>query len=56
MKQTGEKCTFGICDHDVQTEKVKIGEFHDFKGHPFKVERDMELFELTCAIKENCTK
>ena len=24
---------------------VKIEELHDFKGHPFKVERNQELFE-----------
>ncbi len=52
MKQTSEKCTFGIYDHDVQTGNVKISELHDFNGHPFKVERDMELFELTRSIED----
>lgn len=39
--------------HDVITGKVKIAELHDFKGHPFKVEHDMELFKLSKSIEEN---
>jgi ParB family chromosome partitioning protein len=46
MKQTSEMNTSGIYHHGVQTGNVKISELHDFKGHPFKVTRDMELFEL----------
>jgi ParB family chromosome partitioning protein len=52
MKQTSEMCTSEIYDHDVQTGTVKISELHDFKGHPFKVERDTELFELTKSIED----
>lgn len=52
MKQASERCTSGIYDHDVQAGNVKISELHDFKGHPFKVERDMELFELTRSIED----
>lgn len=39
--------------HSVITEKVKIADLHDFKGHPFKVEHDMKLFELSKSIEEN---
>ena len=39
--------------HGVITGKVKIAELHDFKGHPFKVEHDMELFKLSKSIEEN---
>lgn len=39
--------------HGVITGKVKIGELHDFKGHPFKVKHDMELFKLSKSIEEN---
>lgn len=52
MKQTSEKCTLVIYDHNVQSGNVKISNLHDFKGHPFKVERDMELFELTRSIED----
>lgn len=31
---------------------VKIEELHDFKGHPFKVERNQELFELRRSIEQ----
>lgn len=39
--------------HGVITGKVKIGELQDFKGHPFKVKHDMELFKLSKSIEEN---
>ena len=51
MEQTGKKSICGIFDHNVQTENVKISELHDFQGHPFKVEHDMHLFELSKADK-----
>jgi ParB family chromosome partitioning protein len=52
MKQTSKMCTSGIYDRDVRTETVKISELHDFDRHPFKVERDQELFELTKSIED----
>jgi ParB family chromosome partitioning protein len=52
MKQTSEMNTSGIYHHGVQTGNVKISELHDFKGHPFKVTRDMELFELSKSIED----
>ena len=45
--ETSKKSICGIFDHNVQTENVKISELHDFQGHPFKVEHDMQLFELS---------
>lgn len=32
--------------------ELKISELHDFKNHPFKVEQNMELFELTRSIEQ----
>ena len=34
------------------TNLVTINELHDFKNHPFKVEQDMQLFELVRSIEE----
>ena len=34
------------------TNLVTISELHDFKEHPFKVEQDMQLFELMRSIEE----
>ena len=52
MEQTSKKSICGIFDHNVQTENVKISELHDFQGHPFKVEHDMHLFELSKSIED----
>ena len=52
MEQTSKKSICGIFDHNVQTENVKISELHDFQGHPFKVEHDMQFFELSKSIEE----
>ena len=52
MKHTSDMCSCGIYDHDTGTRKVRISELHDFEGHPFKVEHDMELFELMRSIEE----
>lgn len=52
MEQTSKKSICGIFDHNVQTENVKISELHDFQGNPFKVEHDMQLFELSKSIEE----
>lgn len=29
---------------------MKLEELHSFEGHPFKVERNQELFELRCSM------
>ena len=52
MKHTSDMCSCGIYDHDTGKRKVRISELHDFEGHPFKVEHDMELFELMRSIEE----
>ena len=52
MKHTSDMCSCGIYDHDTGTRKVRISELHDFEGYPFKVEHDMELFELMRSIEE----
>ncbi len=31
---------------------IKIRELHDFKEHPYKVERNQELFELSRSIEQ----
>lgn len=31
---------------------IPLSELHDFKGHPFKVENDMALFELMQSIEK----
>ena len=52
MEQTGKKRICGIFEHNVQTQNVKITELHDFQGHPFKVEHDIQLFELLKSIED----
>ena len=45
-------CSFGKDEYGLQTGNVKISELHDFKGHPFKVELDIQLFELMRSIED----
>ena len=49
-----EMCSFREEQDDESSKKdiihVPIGQIHDFRGHPFKVERDMALFELMQSI------
>ncbi len=52
MEQTNKKSICGIFEHNVHTGNVKISELHDFQGHPFKVEHDIQLFELSKSIEE----
>jgi ParB family transcriptional regulator, chromosome partitioning protein len=35
-----------------EIKELMISELHDFKNHPFKVEQNMELFELTRSIEQ----
>ena len=51
MGKTNEMCSFGKDEYGLQTGTVKISELHEFKGHPFKVENDIQLFELMRSIK-----
>ena len=45
-------CSFGNDESVLQTGTVKISELHEFKGHPFKVENDIQLFELMRSIED----
>lgn len=50
MEESKNISSLGTDKHGVITGKVKIAELHDFKGHSFKVEHDMELFKLDKSI------
>ena len=52
MEKTKVTCSFGNDEYGLQTGNVKISELHDFKGHPFKVEQDIQLFELMRSIED----
>ena len=52
MEKTKATCSFGTDEYGLQTGNVKISELHDFKGHPFKVEQDIQLFELMRSIED----
>ena len=52
MKKSKELCSLWNNEQEVQTGNVKISELHEFKGHPFRVEHDMQLFELSRSIEE----
>ena len=52
MEKTKVMCSFGKDEYGLQTEIVKISNLHDFKGHPFKVEQDIQLFELMRSIED----
>src|SRR5574344_3165211 len=52
MKKSKEMCSLWNNEQELQTGNVKISELHEFKGHPFRVEHDMQLFELSKSIDE----
>lgn len=52
MKKSKELCSLWNNEQELQTRNVKISELHEFKGHPFRVEHDMQLFELSQSIDE----
>lgn len=52
MKKSKEMCSLWNNEQELQTGNVKISELHEFKGHPFRVEHDMQLFELSKSIEE----
>ncbi|MBA4689002.1 MAG: ParB/RepB/Spo0J family partition protein [Candidatus Galacturonibacter soehngenii] len=52
MKKSKELCSLWNNEQELQTGNVKISELHEFKGHPFRVEHDMQLFELSKSIDE----
>ena len=51
MEKTKAMCSFGTDEYGLQTGTMKISELNDFKGHPFKVEQDIQLFELMRSIE-----
>ena len=52
MEKTKGMCSFGKDEYGLQTGNVKISELYDFKGHPFKVKQDIQLFELMRSIED----
>ena len=52
MKKSKEPSSLWNNEQEVQTGNVKISELHEFKGHPFRVEHDLQLFELSRSIEE----
>lgn len=67
MKQEERLVTSSLVESETDSEKVAQGgklketegiisipfnQLHEFKGHPFKVENDMELFELMRSIEK----
>ena len=52
MEKTKEMCSFGNDESGLQTGTVKISELHEFRRHPFKVENDIQLFELMRSIED----
>ncbi len=42
MKKSKELCSLWNNEQEVQIGNVKISELHEFKGHPFRVELDMQ--------------
>lgn len=53
MKKEAKLCSLHGNEGAVDNRTVKISELHDFEGHPFKVEKDLELFALTKSIEDN---
>ena len=52
MKKSKDLCSLWNNEQELQTGNVKISELHEVKGHPFRVEHDMQLFELSKSIDE----
>ena len=51
MVKNREMYSLANNESDVNVEQVKINELYSFEGHPFKVKRDQELFELRRSIE-----
>lgn len=52
MERTKTMCSFGNDECGLQTGTVKISELYEFKEHPFKVEQNIQLFELMRSIED----
>lgn len=42
----------GDASNNDAIQMISLEKLHDFKGHPFKVENNMELFELMQSIEK----
>lgn len=51
MKKTDEMCSLHGNYPGVDVIQVKLEDLHEFKNHPFKVEKDQALFELRQSIE-----
>lgn len=51
MKKTDEMCSLHGNYPGVDVIQVKLENLHEFKNHPFKVEKDQALFELRQSIE-----
>lgn len=56
MVKTREMYSLANNEPGVNVEQVKINELYSFEGHPFKVKRDQELFELRRSIETETDK
>ena len=51
MNKTDEMCSLQGNNPGVDVIQVKLEDLHAFKNHPFKVEKNQELFELRQSIE-----
>ena len=52
MSKKNEMCSLASSESDKGIIMMSISELHDFKKHPFKVEKNSELFELWQSIEK----
>lgn len=52
MAKKKEMCSLENHESGAGIVLMKLEELHSFEGHPFKVERNQELFELRCSIEK----
>ena len=52
MSENKKMCSLLNDDHRVQLKIVNVNELHTFKGHPFKVVENREMFELMQSIEK----
>lgn len=51
MKEKDKMCSLQDVKPDVHIMMVKLEDLHEFKNHPFKVEKNQELFNLRQSIQ-----
>lgn len=52
MARKKEMCSLKSNEPGAGIVLMKLDELHSFEGHPFKVERNQELFELRNSIEK----